>query len=124
MKSWLQDNDIEMSSAHYEGKSVVTERFTITLKNIFYKYMTSASKYIYINKLDGVLNKYNKTCHSAINLNFVIMYECQNIKTFLPKITFQIGRKKFKVKNTVTWTCVISDLKDEEIVGTKTNCIK
>ena len=27
MKSWLQDNDIEMCSIHNEGKSVVPERF-------------------------------------------------------------------------------------------------
>ena len=31
MKSWLQDNDIEMYSAHNEEKSVVVERF-INLK--------------------------------------------------------------------------------------------
>ena len=27
MKSWLQDNNMEMYSAHNEGKSVVAERF-------------------------------------------------------------------------------------------------
>ena len=30
MKSWLQDNDIEMYSSHNEGKSVVAERFITT----------------------------------------------------------------------------------------------
>ena len=34
IKSWLRDNDIEIYSAHNDGKSVVTERFIIrTLKN-------------------------------------------------------------------------------------------
>ena len=33
MKSWLEKNDIEMYSAHNEGKSVVAERFIRTLKN-------------------------------------------------------------------------------------------
>ena len=33
MKSWLEKNVVEMYSAHNEGKSVVTERFIITLKN-------------------------------------------------------------------------------------------
>ena len=33
MKSWLEKNDIEMYSAHIEGKSVVAERLTRTLKN-------------------------------------------------------------------------------------------
>ena len=32
MKSWVQDNDIEMYSTQNEGKSVVAER---TLKNKF-----------------------------------------------------------------------------------------
>ena len=35
MKSWLQDNDIEMYSAYNEGESVVAERFIRTLKNKF-----------------------------------------------------------------------------------------
>ena len=41
MKSWLQYNDKEMYLIHNEGKSVVAERFTRTLKNITYKYKTS-----------------------------------------------------------------------------------
>ena len=32
MKSFLQNNDIEMYSMHNEGKSVVAERFIRTLK--------------------------------------------------------------------------------------------
>ena len=45
MKSWLEENSIEMYSIHKEGKSVVAERFIRTLKNKIYKYMTS----IFIN---------------------------------------------------------------------------
>ena len=41
IKWWLGKNDTEMHSAHDEGKSVVTERFSRTLKNKIYKYMTS-----------------------------------------------------------------------------------
>ena len=54
MKSWLEKNDIEMSLIHSEGKSVVAERFSRTLKTKIYKYMTSISKYVYINKLDQI----------------------------------------------------------------------
>ena len=43
MKSWLQKNNIEMYSAHNEGKSVVAERFIRTIKNKIYKRMTSIS---------------------------------------------------------------------------------
>ena len=42
MKSWLQDNYIEIYSTHNEGKSVVVVvRFVRTLKNKIYNYMTS-----------------------------------------------------------------------------------
>ena len=41
IKSFLQNNDIEMYSTHNEGKSVIAERFIKTLKNKIYKYMTS-----------------------------------------------------------------------------------
>ena len=33
MKSWLQDNDMEIYSTHSEGESVVAERFIRVLKN-------------------------------------------------------------------------------------------
>ena len=56
MKSWLEKNNIEMYSAHNEGKSVVAERFIRTLKNKIYKYTTSFSKNVYINKLDDIVN--------------------------------------------------------------------
>ena len=35
---------MKMYSVHNEGKSVISERFTRTLKNKTYKYMTSISK--------------------------------------------------------------------------------
>ena len=54
MKSWLQYNDIEMYSTDNEGKFVVAERFIRTLKNKIFKYATSLSKNMYIDKLDGI----------------------------------------------------------------------
>ena len=42
VKSWLQDNNIEMDSTHDKGKSVVAERFIRTFKKNC-KYMTSVS---------------------------------------------------------------------------------
>ena len=44
MKLWLEKNDIEIYSAHNEGKSVVAERFIRTIKNNIYKDMTSIFK--------------------------------------------------------------------------------
>ena len=40
MKSFLQNNNIEMYSKHNEGKSAVAEKFIRTLKNQICKYMT------------------------------------------------------------------------------------
>ena len=67
-KKWLKDNDIEMYSTNNEGKSVIAERFIRTLKNKIYKYMTSISKNVYIDKLDDIVNKYNNTYHSTIKM--------------------------------------------------------
>ena len=57
MKSWLQDNYIEMYSMHNEGKSVVAESFVRTLHNKIHKYMTSVSNFVYIANLDDIVNK-------------------------------------------------------------------
>ena len=69
MKSWLQDNDIEMHSTNNEGKSIAAERFIRTFKNKIYKYMTSISKDVYFDKLDDIVNKYK--CISYSNQNEV-----------------------------------------------------
>ena len=57
MKSWLQDNDIEIYSTHNEGKSVVPERFIKILKNKTYKCMTSIMNNVSIDKLDDIFNE-------------------------------------------------------------------
>ena len=67
MKVWLK-NDLEMHSTQNEGISVVTERFIKTLKNKIYKYMTSISKNVYIDKLDEIVHKYDNTYHRTIKM--------------------------------------------------------
>ena len=57
-----------MYSAHNEGKYVVVERFMRTSKNQIYKYMTSISKNVYIDKLDDIVNEYNNTYHRTIKM--------------------------------------------------------
>ena len=68
MKSFLQNNDIEMYSTINEGKSVIAERFIRPLKNKIYKYMISVSKNVYIDKLDDTVNKCNNIYHSTIKM--------------------------------------------------------
>ena len=67
-KKWLKDNDIGIYSIHNEGKSVIAERFIKTLKNKIYKYMTSISKNVYIDKLDDIVDEYNNTYHKTIKM--------------------------------------------------------
>ena len=67
-QKWLQDHDIVVYSTHNEGKSVVAERLIRTLKNKIYKYMTSVSKNVYIDKLDDIVNEYNNTYHTTIKM--------------------------------------------------------
>ena len=133
-----------MYSTHNEGKSVVAERFIRTLKNKIYKYMTSISKNVYIDKLDNIVNKYNNTYHSTIKMKPVDVKSSTYIdsgkeindkdpkfkigdavriskyKNILPKCYVKNWSAEVllirKVKNTVPWTYVISDLKGEEIV--------
>ena len=55
-----------MYSTNNEGKSVVAETFIRTLK--IYKYMTSISKNVNIDKLDDIVDEYNNTYHTTIKM--------------------------------------------------------
>ena len=144
-KKWLQDNDIVMYSTHNEGKSVVAERFIRTLKSKIYKYMTSISKNVYINKLDDIVNEYNNTYHTTIKMKPIDVKDNIYINTDKEinnkdpkfKVVDRVRISKYKnifakgytpnwseevfvikkVKNTVPWTYVIKDLNGEEIIG-------
>ena len=135
-----------MYSTHNEGKSVVAERFIRTLKSKIYKYMTSISKNVYIDKLDDIVDECNNTYHTTIKMKAIdgkdniYINTSKNINNKDPK--FKVGDRvrisKYKnifakgymsnwsveifvikkVKNTVPWTYVINDLNDEEIPGT------
>ena len=85
-----------MYSAHNEEKYIVSERFIRTLKNKIYKYMTSISKNVYIDKLDDI----NKITHIIAQS-----------KTFCKRLCSKWSGEVFvikKVKNTVPWTYVIN----------------
>ena len=53
---------------HNEGKSAVAERFIKTLKTKTYKYTTSVSKNVSINKLDDIVDEYNNTYYTTIKM--------------------------------------------------------
>ena len=57
-----------MYSTNNEGKSAAAERFIRTLKSKIYKHMTSISKNVYIDKLADIVNEYNNTYHTTIEM--------------------------------------------------------
>ena len=74
-----------MYSIHNKGKSVVAEKFIWNLKNKIYKYMSSFSKYVYIDKLDEIVNKYNNTYHRIIKMKPVDVKPSTYILTLTKK---------------------------------------
>ena len=104
MKSWLQDNNIEMYT-HNKGRSVVAERFIRFLKNKIYKYMTSISINVYIDNLDDIVNKYNNTYHGTTKMkpvdvksNIYVDFNKENNKEG-PKFKFGDHVRISKYKN-------------------------
>ena len=108
--------------------------------------MTLILKNLYIDKLNDVVNKCNNTYHNTIKMkpvdvkdntffdfvkgsnnedlkfkigDYVRISKNKNIfaKGYTPKWSEEVFIIK-KVKNTVPWTYVISDLNGEEIIGT------
>ena len=135
-----------MYSTNNEGKFVIAERFITKLKNEIYKYMTSISKNIYIDKIDDIVKEYNNKYQTSIKMKLVDVMDNTYIN-FKKEIndknpTFKVGDyvriSKYKnifakgympnwpeemfvinkIKNTVPWTYVINDLNGEEIIGT------
>ena len=135
-----------MYSKDNEGKSVVAERFIRTLKTKIYKYMTSISKNVYIDKLDDIVNEYNNTYHRTIKMkpidvkdntyidfkkevndkdpkfkvgDHVRISKYKNIfaKGYTPNWSEEVFVIK-KVKNTVPWKYVVNDLNGIEIIET------
>ena len=100
---------------------------------------------VYIDKLDDIVNKYNNAYHRAIKMKPIDLKSSTYIDSSKEindedpkfKIVDIVRKSKFKnifaksyvpnwsdeifvirkVKNTVPWTQVVSDLKGEEIVG-------
>ena len=144
-EKWLSDNDIIMYSTYNEGKSVVAETFIRTLKNKLYKHMTATGKNVYYGVLDDVVNKYNNTKHSTIEMkpidvgdnNKRVYIDEHNEKNSRFKVGDGVRISKFKyifakgytpnwseeihivdkINDTGPYTYNLKDLNDEEIIG-------
>ena len=144
-KFFFHNNNVEMYSAHNEGKPAFAEQFIRTLKHKIYIHMTSVSKNLYADKLEDIVDKYSNTYHRTIKVKPVDVKSNTDINSNTeindkdPK--FKIGdiiripkyknifakgyvpnrsEEAFvitKDKNTVPWTYVLSNRNGEEIVG-------
>ena len=141
----VRKNGIEMNSTHNKRKPVIVQRLIRNWSNKIYKYMTSVSKNVYIDRLFDKVRKYNNTYHSTIKMkpvdvksnayidsskennnkdatikigDYVIISKYRNIFTngYVPNWSEEAFAIK-KLKNTITWRCVINDLYGEEIPG-------
>ena len=141
----MKINNIEMYSTYNEGKSVVAERFIRIQKNKIFKHMAAISKNVYSDVLDHIVNKYNNTVHKTIKVktidvtddsyaeynedfdkkdpNFKVsdhvrISKYKNIfaKGYTPNWSEEIFVVS-KIKNTVSWSYIVSDLSGEEITG-------
>ena len=134
-----------MYSTYNVGKSVVAERFITTLKNKIFKHMRAASKNVYLDVLDDIVNKYNDTVHRTIKMkpidvesgSYAEYNEDSNVTTPKFKVGDHVRISKYrnifaeesiknwsekvfivsKIKDTAPWTYVISDLNGRKIAG-------
>ena len=134
-----------MYSPYDDGKSAAAERFIKTFKNKNFKYMTAISKNVYFDVLDEIVNKYNNTVHRTIKMkpidvksdSYAKYNEDSNNKDPRFKVGDRVKTSKYKnifpkkytpnwseevfvlskIKNTVPWTYVLSNLNGQDIAG-------
>ena len=66
-KWFLKTSNIEVYWTYNEGKSVVAERFTRTLKTKIFNHMTAISKNVYFDVID-IVKKHNNTVQRTIKM--------------------------------------------------------
>ena len=66
MQKWLEGKDISMYSTHNGDKSVVVERFIITLKDKIYKKLTANDSKSCLGYLNKLVDQYNNTYYHSI----------------------------------------------------------
>ena len=134
-----------MHSTYNEGE-IVAERFVKTFKTKIHKYKTAVSKNVCFDFSKDIVDKYNNTYHRTSKMKPIDLksdsYAEYNVDSSEKDPKFQVGDpvriSKYKnifakehapnwsedifviskIKKTVPWTDVISDLNGEEIVGT------
>ena len=109
-----------MYSTYNEEKSVVAERFIRTLKNNIFKHMTAVSKNVHramkMKPIDVTSDSFAEYNEMKKNSNFKVggCVRISKYKKFFAKAYSQNWSEEVfvvsKIRNTVPWTYVISDL--------------
>ena len=86
-----------MYSTGNQRKSVVAEKLTETLKNKIYKYMTSISKNMHIDKLDDIVNEYNNAYHRKIKMKPIDVKDNIYILILVKKLMIKILNLKLVI---------------------------
>ena len=128
---------------HKMKENLLLLKDLLEMKNKIFKHMTDISKNIYSDVLDDIVDKYNNTVHRTIKMkpidvtgdSYAEYNEDFNKKDPKFKVGDHVRISKYKnifakgytpnwsekvfvinkIKNTVSWTYVISDLNGEEI---------
>ena len=144
-KRFLKIHNIEIYSTYNKGKFVVAERFIRTFKNKILKHMKTVWKNVYFDVLDHIVDKYNNTVLRSIKMKPIDVisdsYAEYKEDSNVTKPKFKVGDQVriwknknifakgytqnwseevfvvSKIKDTVPWTYVISDLNSEKIAG-------
>lgn len=121
-KQLLDKNNIILYSTQNEEKSTVVERWIKTMKNKIYKNFTLTNSNKYYNVLDNLLNEYNNSHHSTINMTPIEGSKKSNEEEIYNKVfkeehsptesKFNIGdsvrivkyKNKFEKGYTTNWT--------------------
>ena len=95
IKSWLEQDDIEIFSTYNERKSVIAERFIRTLKNKIYIYMTLVSKIVYIEKLNEL--NHSTTKMKPVDVKYIESSKETKNKYSKLKIYYTVRISKYKI---------------------------
>ena len=68
VKDYLKENDVEMFSTESPYKAQMVERWNRTIKEKMWKYFTWKQTDKWVNVLGDIVDGYNATIHSAINI--------------------------------------------------------
>lgn len=103
VKKYIKEKDVYQQFTLNEAKANYSEIMIKTLKNRIYKMMGYRQSHEYISKIDGIVQAYNNTPHSALNGRTPAQINDENevevwIEQYLPKPSKHLSAPKPKYK--------------------------